>query len=742
MKNKKTMFVDTRKVGFADWVRDHLKAPKEGAPTESSGAGFVLQEHQRVISRFLKDSPYRGLLLYHGLGSGKSCAAIAAAEAVGRGNVFVMLPASLRPNFENEISKCGRGLKKSITWVSTNGTPAKSITRTKIKGKDVKGSCIVIDEVHNLVSQVVNGGKRGTAIFDALFHARDIKLIVLSGTPIINKPFEVGTLLNLINGPVTQYIFPLKDIGEKEASEFLKASEWVDRFDFRGKRAVVELTPYPFYKDADGNLVTDETSEKIGEQAVIRSVWDAMGSSDYETEKRYIYPRTEEEFNKTFVNGDLDRFVNTDHFKRLALGKVSYFKMTEEQANSKGFPRVIEHPPILLEMSGTQFDSYISQRTVEIRLEMRLQEKRRAKSDQVASGVFRAFSRAVCNFAFDNETEIKRYFPSSYKAMIKEMDVPDESDEGRDGDDREDTLPTYDQMIRTTIAQLERDPEELRGARLKEHSPKFHAILDRLSREKKKSLVYSTFRVVEGIGILELVLKANGFSKFSIDSKGGPVFDDIKKPQFITFDSSSESKTLIHLFNGELESVPEELRAFVKKSRPDFRILFVTQSGAEGINLKEVRQVIITEPHWNEIRVQQVIGRAARVDSHSKLNKKDRVVDVYRFLMEVPKEQDNFTIRNVDKNLSTDQIVFAGAKDKMTLVNAFLEALRQAAIDCKGECYRFDKSFDPKSDIRDIPLAKRMQVVELNGKKVLRDPESDMDYNYDVWKRTGKRVKV
>ena len=98
--------------------------------------------------------------------------------------------------------------------------------------------------------------------------------------------------------------------------------------------------------------------------------------------------------------------------------------------------------------------------------------------------------------------------------------------------------------------------------------------------------MYSTFRVVEGIGILELVLKANGFSKFSIDTKGSPVFDDIKKPQFITFDSSSESKTLIHLFNGEIENVSEDLRSFVKNNRPEFRVLFVTQSGAEGINLK------------------------------------------------------------------------------------------------------------------------------------------------------------
>ena len=82
-----------------------------------------------------------------------------------------MLPASLKPNFEAEIAKCRAGLTENVTWVSTNGIAPKKM-RTKILGKDVKGSCIVIDEVHNFISQVVNGGKRGTALFDAIFHAR------------------------------------------------------------------------------------------------------------------------------------------------------------------------------------------------------------------------------------------------------------------------------------------------------------------------------------------------------------------------------------------------------------------------------------------------------------------------------------------------------------------------------------------------------------------------------------------
>lgn len=730
MKNIKTMFVDPRKVGFQTWVRRHLEKPGEPLGDKA----FPLQSHQKVIARFLKGSPYRGLLLYHGLGSGKSCAALAAAEAVGRDNVFVMLPASLKQNFEAEMEKCGAGLSGAVTWVSTNGIPPKKISRSKIHGKDVAGSCIVIDEVHNFISQVVNGGKRGTALFDAVFHAPDVKLIVLSGTPIINKPFEVGMLLNLVNGPETSHVFELSGVSEKEAAVFLKESEWVDRFDFRGRSAVVSFTPFPFYR-GDGGLVTDEAAKKLGEQAVVRRVWDAMGAGRYDTERRFIYPNDEEQFNRAFLNGDRDRFVNREQFQRLAIGKVSYFRMTEEQADEKGFPRVVEHPPVLLEMSSMQLESYIEQRTVEIKLEIKLQEQRRAKEDQISSGVFRAFSRAVSNFAFDNTSKVRRVFPSTYRAMIKEMDTPD----AKDGD-REATLPTYDKMLEETMGGLEADPRLLQGPGLRKRSPKFAAILEKL-KASKKALVYSQFRRVEGIGILELVLRANGFSRFSIEG-GRPVYDDIDKPQFITFSSSDSSADLVRLYNGELDGVSEGLREFAREKRPDFRVLFITASGAEGLNLVGVREVLVTEPFWNEIRIQQVIGRAARVNSHSKLPKKDRVVDVYRFLSVIPAGTDNFTLSNVDKNLSTDQIILANAKDKMDLVNEFLDALRRSAIDCSGDCHSFPASLSPDEDVRDVPLPKRMQIVDRNGEHRVHDPDRGVDYSYDDWVKRGKLVPV
>lgn len=67
--------------------------------------------YQRFVKEYIRQaSPYRGILVYHGLGSGKTCSSIAAAEAlygVANKRIIVMTPFSLRANFIKEITFCG-----------------------------------------------------------------------------------------------------------------------------------------------------------------------------------------------------------------------------------------------------------------------------------------------------------------------------------------------------------------------------------------------------------------------------------------------------------------------------------------------------------------------------------------------------------------------------------------------------------------------------------------------------------
>lgn len=78
--------------------------------------------YQRFVKEYIRQaSPYRGILVYHGLGSGKTCTSIAAAEAlygVANKKIIVMTPFSLRANFLRELTFCGfRHYSLNNHWV-------------------------------------------------------------------------------------------------------------------------------------------------------------------------------------------------------------------------------------------------------------------------------------------------------------------------------------------------------------------------------------------------------------------------------------------------------------------------------------------------------------------------------------------------------------------------------------------------------------------------------------------------
>ena len=98
--------------------------PRFGAKNFESCSSMTFQtyKYQEFIRDYMRAaSPYRGILVYHGLGSGKTCSSIAAAEALyGTSNkkIIVMTPIALQENFINELSVCGfRHFHTKNFWV-------------------------------------------------------------------------------------------------------------------------------------------------------------------------------------------------------------------------------------------------------------------------------------------------------------------------------------------------------------------------------------------------------------------------------------------------------------------------------------------------------------------------------------------------------------------------------------------------------------------------------------------------
>jgi len=95
---------------------------------DSKKGEFNLMIHQRVVSDYLNlYTPYRGLLLYHGLGSGKTCTSISIAEGMkSQKKIFVLTLASLKANFFDQMKVCGDPiyrLDQYWEFVSIEGKP-------------------------------------------------------------------------------------------------------------------------------------------------------------------------------------------------------------------------------------------------------------------------------------------------------------------------------------------------------------------------------------------------------------------------------------------------------------------------------------------------------------------------------------------------------------------------------------------------------------------------------------------
>ena len=97
--------------GFPNWVFENYKVYQAQKNSLKAQQGDKLDyfKHQKLVRDYLqKDSPYRGILLYHGLGVGKTCASIAIAEGFRSDRkIAIILNKSLKQNFIVNLMKCG-----------------------------------------------------------------------------------------------------------------------------------------------------------------------------------------------------------------------------------------------------------------------------------------------------------------------------------------------------------------------------------------------------------------------------------------------------------------------------------------------------------------------------------------------------------------------------------------------------------------------------------------------------------
>lgn len=206
-------------------IDDKKKTMKEICYPQS----FTHSKPQNFVSKYINpETPYTDLLIYHNIGSGKTCAAINLAEQwKNKRNIIVVLPASLKGNFRTELRSLCAGnnyltnkerdkLKKlhpqdeeykeimkdsddRIDKVYNILSYNKFMELCEKKKIKLEKSLLIIDEVQNLISEK---GSYYKILYKTIEKApKDLRLIIMSATPIFDKPLEIGLTLNLLRLP-------------------------------------------------------------------------------------------------------------------------------------------------------------------------------------------------------------------------------------------------------------------------------------------------------------------------------------------------------------------------------------------------------------------------------------------------------------------------------------------------------------------------------------------------------------
>lgn len=680
-----TIKLDRAATGFQLKLTEELKRIRRG-----SGFAF-LKYYQNVTREFMRRSDVnaRGLLCYYSMGLGKSLLAVSiAVDAIDNPDaprdVIVLLSKSLQENFKGAIRKyaamrpdyyLGRlsaedlnaWIDKKFNFVSMNASNMITQMRRAAEGEagdlemadlddklaavlqlpSLDGKLVLVDEAHNLFRAITNGSKNALAFYDAVMKTRDLKLLFLTGTPVAADPFELAACYNMLGSRAPGQI-TLPDSYQEFKTLFCDENGYIKNKE-KFQNRIMGLTSYVTHKSTPGQLLRETAMATEDEQvraALLREIEDSGRKAEFPVLYETIVRRCE---------------MTPDQH---ALYKLARDKEKNEAAPAgKGKqPKYAGNlpPPPPPSAAGTK-----------------------PRGGQSSS--YRVRSRQLSNYAP----------PRGYAG--------------------------------------EKDPRRIPAI----SSPKFReakAIMN--EHAGQLGLLYSQFTGIGGLGAFSAYLEQNGWTQYipaasriggetestaeltaameegegegknadtNKSAESGPAEAGVK-PRLNT-PILAASPPLVGpgsyaLITG---AVPPEVRQIIQdvynsdenRYGEIISILLISATGAEGLDLKNVRYIILLEPYWKDLRHSQVFFRGARTDSHIRLEPGEKNVQPYVLLAVEPYSavsRSHSGLRNDegvgdDSGLgpaeqSTDEELYTSALRDQDAINSYLTAIQGASIEC------------------------------------------------------------
>lgn len=198
-------------------------------------------------------------------------------------------------------------------------------------------------------------------------------------------------------------------------------------------------------------------------------------------------------------------------------------------------------------------------------------------------------------------------------------------------------------------------------------SPKIKLLLDYIENSEGIVLIHSKY-ITSGIIPISIALEHIGYNKYfgSNILKNNKNIKKNNKNYIIISGDDTLSGT-----NKQRSDLIEKTKQFENRNGEMIKVILITDTGTEGLNLKNIREVHIFEPWFNLNKIEQIIGRGVRNKSHHNLEKEKRNTTIYQYV--------NLNNNNVE---SIDFRTYRQAENKQVNISNIEKLIKENSIDC------------------------------------------------------------
>ena len=748
-----------------------------------ANAEFELSPHQAFVRNFLSfQTPYNSLLLYHGLGTGKTASAIGVCEeqrdylkqiGVTKRIIIVASP-NVQDNFRLQLfderklklvdglwnlkGATGNKFLKEINPMNMKGlTKEKVVSQVKNiinasylflgyiefanyieKIKEVKGSykdeadkrvkmirnlkyefdsrLIVIDEIHNIRIADENKNKKvALQLLDLVKSAINMRLLLLSATPMYNSYREIIWLLNLMNLNDRRATIEIKDVfdadgnfkkgpnGEEEGKELLirKATGYVSfvrgenpyTFPFRvypsifSPTSTLENIQYPKFQMNGKKIKPDDAITVLKSTLYLTNIgkYQSLG---YQFAIDSLRKRKISTTTKTGVVREMPNFENMEAFGYTLLqipletlnivypiegleSAVQHIssKSDEEDEEDEEEEEEGKIEPKLPVYRGKQLESALEPQ----------EQPKRIKLTRKASSEKSITSYRGGDSSHDSDNASQIYINANdltgKKGLDRVMDFIDSKTPPEKGSFE------YKKWIK------DKDLRLFSPDRIGDYSSKIKSICNSIVSEDGTVsegiiLIYSQY-IDGGLIPVALALEEMGLTRYGDGAKSlfktppvEPVDARTMAPRINKKDSFMPAKYI--MITGDSRLSPNndfEVKAATSDDNKDgykIKVILISQAGSEGVDFKCLRQVHIIDPWYNMNRIEQIVGRGVRNSSHKNLDFEKRNVELFIY----------GTILENSEEESADLYVYRLAEYKAIQMGRVSRLLKETSVDC------------------------------------------------------------